>query len=69
MKTIDISVRYGLPDTLIADRPPAGDRRLVATSALGLTHVLIDFRRDDLARMLELLELVTATIRPAVEKA
>jgi hypothetical protein len=30
---------------------------------------MIDFRRDDLARMLELLDLVTGTIRPAVEKA
>jgi len=27
---------------------------------------MIDFRRDDLARMLELLDLVTGTIRPAV---
>jgi hypothetical protein len=30
---------------------------------------MIDFRRDDLPKMLELLELVTGTIRPAVEKA
>ena len=33
---------------------------------IGLSHVMIDFRRDDLARMLELLDLVTGTIRPAV---
>ena len=33
---------------------------------IGLGHVLIDFRRDDLSKMLELLDLVTTTIRPAV---
>jgi hypothetical protein len=36
---------------------------------LGLSHVLIDFRRDDLTKMLELLDLVTGTIRPAVDRA
>jgi hypothetical protein len=30
---------------------------------------MVDFRRDDLARMLDLLDLLTATIRPAVDKA
>jgi hypothetical protein len=35
---------------------------------LGLSHVLIDFRRDDLGKMLELLDLVTGTIRPAVNR-
>jgi hypothetical protein len=33
---------------------------------IGLSHVMIDFRRDDLRRMLELLDLVTGTIRPAI---
>ena len=36
---------------------------------LGLVHLMIDFRRDDLSKMLELLELVTGTIRPAVDRA
>ena len=36
---------------------------------LGLVHMMIDFRRDDLSKMLELLELVTGTIRPAVDRA
>jgi hypothetical protein len=36
---------------------------------IGLSHVMIDFRRDDLSRMLEILDLVTKTIRPEVEKA
>jgi len=69
MKTIDISVRYGLPDTLIAGGPQRAIDELAGYKRLGLSHVMIDFRRDDLAKMLELLELVTGTIRPAVEKA
>jgi hypothetical protein len=36
---------------------------------LGLRHILLEFRRDDLGRMLEILEQVTGTIRPAVERA
>jgi len=68
MKTIEISVRYSLPDTLLAGGPQRAIDELAGYKRLGLSHVLIDFRRDDLARMLELLELVTATIRPAVEK-
>jgi hypothetical protein len=31
---------------------------------LGLTHIVIDFRLDDFAKMLDLLDLVTGTIRP-----
>src|SRR5258705_4279886 len=69
MKTIDISVRYSLPDTLIAGGPQRAIDELAGYKRLGLSHVMIDFRRDDLPKMLELLELVTGTIRPAVEKA
>jgi len=69
MKTIDISVRYSLPDTLIAGGPQRAIDELAGYKRLGLSHVMIDFRRDDLPKMLELLELVTRTIRPAVEKA
>ena len=36
---------------------------------LGLAHVMIDFRRDDLGRMLELLEVVATKLRPAVDAA
>lgn len=36
---------------------------------LGVRHVLIEFRRDDLGRMLELLGLVVSTVRPAVDGA
>src|SRR6266851_5009781 len=69
MKTIDISVRYSLPDTLIAQGPQAVVDQLAAYKQLGLRHVAIDFRRDDLGKMLEILELVTSKIRPAVDAA
>jgi probable F420-dependent oxidoreductase len=67
LRVVDISVRYGLPDTLIAEGPQRAIDELAGYKRLGLSHVMIDFRRDDLARMLELLDLVTTTIRPAVE--
>jgi hypothetical protein len=69
MKTIAISVRYSLPDTLLAGGPQRAIDELAGYRHLGVSHVAIDFRRDDLPRMLELLELITGTIRPAVEKA
>ncbi len=56
-----------LPDTLIAAGPQQAIDELAGYKRLGLSHVMIDFRRDDLARMLDLLDLVTGTIRPAVE--
>jgi hypothetical protein len=36
---------------------------------LGLQHVLLEFRRDDLGRMLEILDLVASRVRPAVDAA
>ena len=69
MKTIDISVRYSLSDPVLAGGPQRAIDELAGYKRLGVSHVMIDFRRDDLPKMLELLELVTGTIRPAVEKA
>jgi hypothetical protein len=34
---------------------------------LGLGHLAIDFRRDDLGKMLEVLELIATKVRPALE--
>ena len=62
-------MRYSLPDALIAAGPQRAIDELAGYKRLGLSHVMIDFRRDDLSRMLELLELVSGTMRPAVEKA
>ena len=36
---------------------------------LGLAHVVLEFRRDDLKRMLEILDVVTKSIRPAFARA
>ena len=50
-----------------------GAREAIDTLAqykrLGLTHVLLEFRRDDLARMLEILGQVAGPIRRAVDAA
>ena len=42
--------------------------QLSAYKAFGLTHVMLDFRRDSLGEMLEILELVAKEIRPAVDR-
>jgi hypothetical protein len=58
-----------LPDALLAQGKQAVVDILAAYKRLGLTHILLEFRRDDLSRMLEILDLVTGTIRPAVDAA
>jgi len=42
---------------------------LGAYKRLGLRHILLQFRRDDLGRMLEILDFVTGSVRPAVDRA
>jgi alkanesulfonate monooxygenase SsuD/methylene tetrahydromethanopterin reductase-like flavin-dependent oxidoreductase (luciferase family) len=69
MESIELSLRFGLTDDLIAQGAPAIVDTLVQYKKLGLTHVLLEFRRDDLGRMLEILELVTREVRPAVDRA
>jgi len=66
--SIELSLRYVLTDTVVAAGPQALVDVLGEYKRLGLSHVLIDFRRDDLAKMLELLDLVTGTVRPAVDR-
>ncbi len=68
-ETIECSLRLALRDELLAEGTQAVVDRLAEYKRLGLTHLVIDFRRDDLARMLDILELVTGTIRPAVDTA
>jgi hypothetical protein len=67
-ESIELSLRYVLTDALLAQGPQAVVDVLGEYKRLGLSHVLIDFRRDDLGKMLELLDLVTGTIRPAVNR-
>ena len=61
--------RFGLGDALLAQGPQAVIDQLAEFKRLGLSHLLLEFRRDDLARMLEILDLVATTIRPAVDRA
>jgi probable F420-dependent oxidoreductase len=68
-ETIELSLRYGLTDELIAQGQQAIIDRLCEYKRLGLSHVLVEFRRDDPARMLEILDLVAGTVRPAVDAA
>src|SRR5213596_2971802 len=67
--TITLSLRFGLRDELIAQGPHAVIDLLAEYKRLGLRHIVLEFRRDDLGRMLEILELVAGTIRPAVDAA
>src|SRR5882762_9061062 len=63
-ETIELSIRFALRDELLAQGAQAVVDQLAAYKQLGLRHVAIDFRRDDLGKMLEILDLVTGKIRP-----
>jgi probable F420-dependent oxidoreductase len=68
-ETIEVSLRFNLSDPLVAQGPQALIDQLGEYKRLGVRHVLIEFRRDDLGRMLELLGLLVGTVRPAVDAA
>ncbi len=68
-ETIALSLRFGLRDDLLAQGSQAVVDRLSEYKRLGLGHVMLEFRRDDLGRMLEILDLVAGTVRPAVDAA
>ncbi len=65
-ETITLSLRFGLSDELLAQGRQTVIDRLGEYKRLGLSHVLLDFRRDDLTQMIDILDLVTGTIRPAL---
>jgi probable F420-dependent oxidoreductase len=68
-ESITLSLRFGLSDELLAKGPQAIIDVLGEYKRLGLSHVLVEFRREDLGRMLEILDLIAGTVRPAVNKA
>jgi probable F420-dependent oxidoreductase len=68
-ETIELSLRYTLRDDLLAQGPQAVIDAVAEYKRLGLGHILLEFRRDDLGRMLEILDLVAGTVRPAVDRA
>ena len=68
-ETIELSLRFGLTDELLAQGPPAVIDTLGAYARAGCRHVMLEFRRDDLARMREILGLITGTVQPALAAA
>ena len=67
--TIEVSLRYALRDDLIARGRQAVIDELVQYKQLGLGHVLVEFRRDDLARMIAILDFLAGEVRQAVDAA
>ena len=54
---------------MLAQGPQAVVDQLGEFKRLGLSHVVLEFRRDDLKHMLDILDVVTTKIRPAVDRA
>jgi len=67
--SLTLSLRFSLSDDLLAQGHQAVIDRLGEYKRGGLSHLLVDFRRDDLGRMLELLDVVATKVRPAVDAA
>jgi len=65
-KSLTISLRLALSDDLARQGAQAVTDLFGEYQRLGLAHLMVDFRRDDLGRMLELLELVATKVRPAL---
>ena len=66
-ESITLSLRLGLSDELLQQGTQAVVDRFGEYKRVGLAHLMVDFRRDDLGRMLELLDLVATKVRPAVD--
>src|SRR5439155_5118603 len=67
-ETIELSIRFALRDELLAQGTQAVVDLLAEYKRLGLRHIVLEFRRDSLGEMLEILELVAKEIRPAVDR-
>jgi hypothetical protein len=61
-------MRFELSEAVLAEGVPAVVDRLGEYERAGIRHAAVVFRRDDPARMLELLELVATKIRPALAR-
>jgi probable F420-dependent oxidoreductase len=68
-ESIDLSVRLSFKQGLVRESRQSIVDQLGSFKRLGLSHVVLDFRRDDLGEMLESLDAVARDIRPAVEAA
>jgi probable F420-dependent oxidoreductase len=65
--SLDLSLRLKLSEDQVEGSFVALVDLYSAYKQLGLSHVAVDFRRDDLSHMLELLDWVATELRPAVE--
>ena len=65
---IELSMRLKNTGALSTSRQEVIDL-VAAYKQAGLTHVLLDIRRDSLSEMLENLDVVAKEIRPAIQKA
>jgi probable F420-dependent oxidoreductase len=65
---IELSMRFELSEAVLADGVQAVVDRLGEYERLGIGHTAVVFRRDDPKRMLELLDLVAAKVRPALAR-
>jgi probable F420-dependent oxidoreductase len=68
-ETLEISLRLGLTDEMLASGAQPAIDMLGEYKRLGVSHVVLEFRRDDLGRMLEIVEQVAGPIRRAVDAA
>jgi probable F420-dependent oxidoreductase len=67
--SLTLSIRNPLRDEELAQGKQAVIDLLAEYKRVGVKHIVLDFRRDDLAKMIEILDFVTGTIRPAVDSA
>jgi probable F420-dependent oxidoreductase len=65
-ESITLSLRFGLTDDLVKQGAQAIADLFGEYKRLGLAHLMVDFRRDELSRMLELLDFLALKVRPAV---
>ncbi|OGL13070.1 MAG: hypothetical protein A3F92_04195 [Candidatus Rokubacteria bacterium RIFCSPLOWO2_12_FULL_71_22] len=68
-ESLELSIRVTLEQGFVGDGRQAVIDQLCAYKALGLSHTMLDFRRDTLDEMLEGLDVVAREIRPAVDRA
>jgi probable F420-dependent oxidoreductase len=65
-ESLTLSLRLGVTEELLAKGPQALVDLLGEYERLGLQHVLLEFRREEVGRMLEILDLVAEKVRPAL---
>jgi alkanesulfonate monooxygenase SsuD/methylene tetrahydromethanopterin reductase-like flavin-dependent oxidoreductase (luciferase family) len=66
-ESIEVSTRVSLRNLTVSNSRQQIVDQLAEFKALGLSHLLLDFRSDSLPEMLEILDFVASEIRPAVD--